>query len=401
MVDHRRERCRDRDRGAVLAVTATGSRRGRSRRRCSSSNTARSATAISGAIESTFSFAEPASPRGSASCSSRSPRVIGASSRFCTALPREHRVGRGRVDRTGPLLPRARAPPSTMVPAVSIMSSTRMQGRPSTSPTTAISSILCASLRDRRLYRNARSACRYSRSRSAVLIRPASGETTTRSSPCRPSSFLQVAREHRQRRQVVERGVEVPLDLPRVQVDRDDAVRPRGAQQVGDELRADRLPREHLLVLPRVAVVRDHRGDALRRRPLHRVDHDQLLHDRLVDRLGCVWITNTSAPRTDSSERTVDLARGEPPDLARRERDPQVLRDLLGRARDAIVPENSIIRFLVTISTLSAPPCPSPALGVPPPRSPSPPRVPPLAVPPDDPLLARVRPRAHPPARPS
>ena len=40
---------------------------------------------------------------------------------------------------------------------------------------------------DRRLYRNARSACRYSRSRSAVLMRPASGATTTRSSPCRPS----------------------------------------------------------------------------------------------------------------------------------------------------------------------------------------------------------------------
>ena len=35
----------------------------------------------------------------------------------------------------------------------------------------------------------------------------------------------QVLREHRQRRQVVEREVEVALDLPRVQVDRDDPVR--------------------------------------------------------------------------------------------------------------------------------------------------------------------------------
>ena len=39
-----------------------------------------------------------------------------------------------------------------------------------------------------------------------------------------PERVLQVVRQDRQRGQVVERRVEVPLDLPGVQVDRDDAV---------------------------------------------------------------------------------------------------------------------------------------------------------------------------------
>src|SRR6266498_1697219 len=169
-----------------------------------------------------------------------------------------------------PCWARASAPLAT-VPPVSIMSSTRMQGRPSTSPTTAISSILWASRRDRRLYRNARSAWRCSLSRSAVRIRPASGATTTTFSSCSPSSperksermgsavrwsngkskypcvwplcrstetqryfdfpfdhltalpilsdFL--SGEDGERRQVVEREVEVPLRLAAVQIDRD------------------------------------------------------------------------------------------------------------------------------------------------------------------------------------
>ena len=62
---------------------------------------------------------------------------------------------------------------------------------------------------------------------------------------------------------MVEREVEVPLDLPRVQVDRHDPVGAGGREQVGHELGADRLARQPLVVLPRVAVVRDDRGDAL------------------------------------------------------------------------------------------------------------------------------------------
>src|SRR5690349_24070269 len=41
-------------------------------------------------------------------------------------------------------------------------------------------------------------------------------------------------------------------------------------------------------VLAGVSVERTHRGDALRRRPLGGVDHDQLFHQRIVDRLTAV-----------------------------------------------------------------------------------------------------------------
>src|ERR1039457_4370016 len=54
--------------------------------------------------------------------------------------------------------------------------------------------------------------------------------------------------------------------------------------QVGDQLGGDRLPAGRLSVLACVPVVRADRGDVLRRGPLGRVDHDQLLHQGVVDR---------------------------------------------------------------------------------------------------------------------
>ena len=81
---------------------------------------------------------------------------------------------------------------------------------------------------------------------------------------------------------MIDREVEEPLDLAGVEIDGDDAIGPGSREAVGNQLRGDRLPGQGLLVLPRIAVVRDHCRDALRRRALERIDHDQLLHDRLV-----------------------------------------------------------------------------------------------------------------------
>src|SRR5436305_2830570 len=78
--------------------------------------------------------------------------------------------------------------------------------------------------------------------------------------------------------------VKEPLDLRLVQIHRQHAVRARGAQDVGDELRRNRDPRLVLAVLARVAVIRNHRRDARRRRAAERLDHHQHLHDVLVDR---------------------------------------------------------------------------------------------------------------------
>ena len=55
---------------------------------------------------------------------------------------------------------------------------------------------------------------------------------------------------------------------------------------VGDQAGRDRDPRLVLLVRSAVGVERDDRGDPPGARPLERVDHDQELHDRLVDRVG-------------------------------------------------------------------------------------------------------------------
>src|SRR5512132_2855761 len=148
-----------------------------------------------------------------------------------------------------------------------------------------------------------------------------------------PERVLQVAGQQRERREVVERSVEEPLDLPAVQVDRHDAVRPGGAEQVRDELRADRLAGHGLLVLTGVAVVRHHRGDPLGARALHGVDHDQLFDDRLVHGLvmGLHDEHVGAAYRLLGTE--VDLARREASDLPLTDRDAEVVGDLARERR--------------------------------------------------------------------
>src|SRR5690606_4671121 len=66
----------------------------------------------------------------------------------------------------------------TMVPAVSIMSSTRTQVRPRTSPTTSWPRTSCATSGSRRLWTIASGVPSRSAHRSAVRTRPESGDTT-------------------------------------------------------------------------------------------------------------------------------------------------------------------------------------------------------------------------------
>ena len=73
----------------------------------------------------------------------------------------------------------------------------------------------------------------------------------------------QVVLEDRCRSEVVERDVEEPLDLSRVQVDRDDPVRPGCLEHVGDQLGRDRFTPGGLAILSGVAVVGDDGRDAL------------------------------------------------------------------------------------------------------------------------------------------
>lgn len=86
------------------------------------------------------------------------------------------------------------------------------------------------------------------------------------------------------RMHVIDGPVEEALDLIGVQVDGDDAVGACGLQQVGDQAGGDGLTAAVLLVLAGVRVERQHRGDPLGRTTLERIDHDELLHEPLVER---------------------------------------------------------------------------------------------------------------------
>ena len=90
--------------------------------------------------------------------------------------------------------------------------------------------------------------------------------------------------QHRRGEQVVHRYVKKALDLARVQVHGDNPVGAGHGQHVRHQLGADRHPGRHLLVLPRVTVVRYDGRDPAGRRALERIDHQQEFDQVVVDR---------------------------------------------------------------------------------------------------------------------
>ena len=216
----------------------------------------------------------------------------------------QHAVGGHGPHLGGAVLDEHARPRRTIVPAVSIMSSMSTQRRPSTSPMTSrASTALVVALR-----------------RGACGRRPGRRRGAGRSARP-PSPGRRRARRRRGRRRVLARcsssstGMAVrwstgpskkPWIWPECRSTRHHAVGAGGREHVGDELGGDRLAALGLAVLAGVAVEGADRGDALGRRPLGGVDHDQLLHDRVVDRrlaASGVWMMNTSAPRIDSPKR--------------------------------------------------------------------------------------------------
>ncbi|GMS87224.1 hypothetical protein PENTCL1PPCAC_9399 [Pristionchus entomophagus] len=86
--------------------------------------------------------------------------------------------------------------------------------------------------------------------------------------------------------EVVHGDVEEALDLGRVQVHRDDVVGSRDGEHVGDQLGGDGRARLVLLVLARVREARYDRGHSARGGDLAGVDHDEQLHEVVVDLAG-------------------------------------------------------------------------------------------------------------------
>ena len=207
-----------------------------------------------------------------------------------------------------------------IVPPVSIMSSTRMQVRPATWPDDLEDLDLVGDVRIAPLVDD--------RERAAEPVGPPltdpdpAGVRRDHGHVPDVQLAFQVAGQDRQREQMVHRPVEEALDLRGVQVDGHQPVRARGGEQVSDQPRRDRFAPPALLILPRVAEERHHHRDPLRRRPLERVDHDQVFHDPLVDRRGVALQHEGVAAANRLKEPDHDLAVGEVVQPGRRRLDP-------------------------------------------------------------------------------
>ena len=138
-----------------------------------------------------------------------------------------------------------------------------------------------------------------------------------------------MSREQRQRRHVVDRDREEALDLSGVQVHREHPVGAGQLQHVGDEPRRDRLARLRLAILPCVGEERDHRRDALGRRELRGLHHEQQLHHVPVDRLAAGLHEEHVGAANRLVETAVGLAVRERAELDLAETDAELLRDAL------------------------------------------------------------------------
>lgn len=82
---------------------------------------------------------------------------------------------------------------------------------------------------------------------------------------------------------LIDWNIEKALNLARMQVHRDDMVAPCRLQHIRDKLRRYRSSGFVLLVLARVGKVRDNGRDASSTGGFARVDHDEKLHQPIVD----------------------------------------------------------------------------------------------------------------------
>ena len=112
---------------------------------------------------------------------------------------------------------------------------------------------------------------------------------------------------------VVHRTVEEALNLIRVQVHRDDAVRAGCLQEICDQAGGDGLAAQVLFILTRIWVERQDRGNALGGTTLQRIDHDELFHQPLIKRLGMRLHDEAVSTAHGLFEADEDLTIGEVP----------------------------------------------------------------------------------------
>ena len=140
--------------------------------------------------------------------------------------------------------------------------------------------------------------------------------------------------------QMVDRDVEKALNLRRVQVHCQNAVGSGGGDQVGDELGRDRVARLGLAVLAGVAEIGDYSRNPAGGGALERVDHDEQLHNVVVDGVTGGLDDEHVAAAHGFIDGNVDFAVGKVLYLALAEREPQCVGNLRGERDGSVRGEN-------------------------------------------------------------
>ena len=131
--------------------------------------------------------------------------------------------------------------------------------------------------------------------------------------------------------QVINRDVEEALDLGSMEIHGQHAVRARGLDHIGDELRGDGVAALGLAVLAGIAEIRDDGGDAAGRSAAAGVDHDEQLHQVVVDRLAGRLDQEYIAAADRFIDRQGNLAVSKGGHGAVAQRQPQLAADALGK----------------------------------------------------------------------
>src|ERR1700739_4929845 len=91
--------------------------------------------------------------------------------------------------------------------------------------------------------------------------------------------------QHRRSEKMVDRDVEITLNLGRVQVERQCATGSGRFEQIGNQLGGDRNARLVFAILPGIAVIREHGGDSPGGSAFESVNHEQKFQQVVVHRI--------------------------------------------------------------------------------------------------------------------
>ena len=149
-----------------------------------------------------------------------------------------------------------------------------------------------------------------------------------------------VVHEHGVAQQVVHGDVEEALDLAGMEIHGQHPVSAGGGEHIGHQLGGDGIAALGLAVLASIAEIGDHGGDAARAGALAGVDHNEQLHQTVVDGLAGGVDEEHVAAADGLIQGYGGLAVGEALDLRLAQLDADELADLLGQRRVGVAGED-------------------------------------------------------------